>query len=174
MNRAEKEQDVAELAEKFRRASVGILTDFSGLNVEQVTDLRRKLREAQAEYRVVKNTLMRLAAKDTPIEPLLGQVRGTCAVALSYTDPVAPAKVLTDYAAKQEKLRIKAGVMSGRLMEKAEVEQLAKVPPREVLLAQLVGVLAAVPTSLVRALNAIPAKMVYALAAIKDLKEDKA
>jgi len=174
MNRTQKEQDVAELAEKFKRANIGILTDFQGLNVEQITDLRRKLREAQGEYRVVKNTLMRLAAKDTGIEPLLAQVQGSCAVALSYADPVATAKVVSDFAAKQDKLRIKSGVLQGRLLQGAEVEQLAKIPPREVLLAQLLGVLVAVPTSLVRVLNAIPAKMVYALAAIRDDKEKQA
>ena len=174
MNRTQKEQDVAELAEKFKRANIGILTDFQGLNVEQISDLRRKLREAQGEYRVVKNTLMRLAAKGTSIELLLDQVQGTCAVALSYADPVATAKVVSDFAAKQDKLRIKSGVLQGRLLQGAEVEQLAKIPPREVLLAQLLGLLVAVPTSLVRVLNAIPAKMVYALAAIRDDKEKQA
>jgi large subunit ribosomal protein L10 len=174
MNRAQKERDVAKLAEKFKRANIGILTDYQGLNVEQITDLRRKLRGAQAEYRVVKNTLMRRAAKDTGIEPLLEKVQGTCAVALSYADPVAAAKVLIDFAAKQDKLKIKIGVLQGRLLQVAEVEQLAKIPPREVLLAQLLGVLVAVPTSLVRVLNAVPAKMVYALAAIRDEKEKSA
>jgi large subunit ribosomal protein L10 len=174
MNREQKGQNVAALNEKFRRASIGILTDYSGLSVEQMTDLRRKLRQAAADYQVVKNTLMRRAAKDTEIEPLLSAVQGTCAVALSYTDPVAPAKVLTDFAAKQEKLKIKAGVLQGRLLVAAEVEQLAKIPPREVLLAQLLGVLVAVPTSLVRVLNAVPAKVVYALAAIKDSKDQQA
>jgi large subunit ribosomal protein L10 len=174
MNRAQKEQEVAELAEKFQRANVGILTDFQGLNVEQITDLRRKLRDSQSEYRVVKNTLMRRAAKGTIIEALLAQAKGPCAVALSYADPVAPAKVLTEYAAKQDKLRIKAGVLQGRLLEREEIERLARIPSREVLLAQLLGVLVAVPTSLVRVLNAIPTKMVYAIQAIKEQKEKQA
>ncbi len=174
MNRAQKEQEVAELAAKFKRAKGSILTDFTGLSVEQISDLRRKLRQADTEYRVVKNTLMRRAAKDTAIEPLLARVQGPCALALSFTDPVAPAKVLSDFASKQEKLQIKAGVLQGRLLEREEVERLAKIPPREVLLAQLLGVLVAVPTSLVRVLNAVPAKMAYALAAIRDQKEKTA
>jgi large subunit ribosomal protein L10 len=170
MNRAQKEQNVAELAAKLQRAKAAVLTNYQGLNVEQITELRRKLRGAEAELRVVKNTLMRRAAKDTAMEPLLAQVEGPCAVALSYADPVALAKVLTEFSAKQEKLEIKGGVLQGRLLVRAEVERLAKIPSREVLLAQLVGVLAAVPTSLVRVLNAVPAKLLYALSAVKEKK----
>jgi large subunit ribosomal protein L10 len=174
MNRAQKEQNVADLAAKLEQAKAAVLTDFQGLNVEQITDLRRRLREANAEYRVVKNTLIRRAAKGTAMEPLLAQVQGPCALALSYADPVAPARVLTEFSSKQEKLQIRAGVLEGRLLERAEVERLAKIPPREVLLAQLAGVLAAVPTSLVRVLSAVPAKLVYALQAIKEQREKQA
>lgn len=167
----EKKKIVEELHERLVKSKVVIVTDYKGLNVEAMTELRRRLREAQIDYRVVKNTLLIRAAKETGVALIQDQLRGPSAIALSFNDPVAPAKVLMDFSKKNEKLDIKAGVMEDRVLDLDSIKALAALPSREALLSQLLSAMVGVPTGLVRVLNGIPQKLMYALLAIKDQKE---
>ncbi len=169
-----KKQFVAELKERFEKSKVVILTDYKGLDVEAMTDLRAKLREAEIEYQVIKNTMLRLASEGTDVEAIKDNFKGPSAVALSYDDPVAPAKILTDFAKDNDKLEIKIGVMGGKVMELAGIKALSSLPSREELLATVLSAMNAVPTSLVTALSDVPRRMVNVLAAIKDQKQEEA
>jgi large subunit ribosomal protein L10 len=171
LDRAKKEQVVADLHQKLRRASAAILTDFKGLSVAEITVLRNALAAEQIDYCVVKNTLMRLASQDTSVAVLQSQLVGTCAVAISYGDPSVPAKIIKKYSKTNEKLKIKAGALGASLLNVDEVGALADLPPREELLGKLLGTLKAVPTSLVTVLSAVPRSFVGVLAAIQRQRE---
>ena len=166
-----KKQIVAQLKDKFGQAKLIVLTDYKGLNVSAMNDLRAKLREAGIDYHVVKNTLLRRAAQDTDAAALIDSFTGPSAIAVSLDDPVAPAKVLTEFSKANGKLEIKAGVMEGKILDASSIKALASLPSREVLLAKLLSVLVAVPTGMVTVLNEIPAKFVRVLAAVRDQKE---
>jgi large subunit ribosomal protein L10 len=148
----DKKQIVEDLKEKFATTQVVIVTDYKGLNVAQMTELRRKLSEAQVEYKVVKNTLLKRASEGTDAMLLADVFKGPSGIALSFDDPVAPAKVLTQFAKDNDKLEIKAGVMGGKLMDLNAITALSKLPSREELLAQVLSAMNAVPTGFVRAL----------------------
>jgi len=167
----DKKQIVEDLKEKFTTTKVVIVTDYKGLNVAQMTELRRKLSEAQVEYKVVKNTLLKRASEGTDAMLLADVFKGPSGIALSFDDPVAPAKVLTQFAKDNDKLEIKAGVMGGKLMDMNAITALSKLPSREELLAQVLSAMNAVPTGFVRALADVPRRMVNVLNAIKDQKE---
>ena len=171
LNKSEKKQLVEELHQKFIESKIVILTDYKGLDVDTINDLRRKLTESNIEYRVVKNTLLVRASTDTDVALVKDQFKGPTAIALSYDDPVAPAKVLSEFAKENDKLEIKVGVMSGKLLDINAIKSLSALPSREVLLGQVFSTMNAVPTALVRALNNVPEKLLYALQAIKDQKE---
>lgn len=166
-----KKEIAAELHEHFSKSAVVIVTDYKGLNVAAVTDLRRKLREADVQYKVVKNTLLARASEGTDAEAIKAYFKGPNAVAFSYTDPVAPAKVLCDFVRENEKLDIRIGVLNGKVLDLDAIKALAKLPSREQLLAQVLSVMNQVPTSLVTALSDVPRRMVNVLNAIKDQKE---
>ena len=167
----EKQKIVADLREKFEAAKVVIVTDYKGLDVAQMNALRRKLREAEVEYQVVKNTMLTRASKDTDAEQLVDMFKGPSAIALAFTDPVAPAKVLTQFAKDNDKREIKAGVMNGKLLDLTAIGALAKLPSREELLAQVLATMNAVPQGLVSALADAPRRLVNVLNAVKDQKE---
>lgn len=171
MNLEKKKEITDELREKFSRSEIVILTDYKGLNVAAVTELRRKLREAEVDFKVVKNTLLRRAAEGTAAEPLTGSFTGPSAVAMSYKDPVAPAKVLTEFAKNNDKLEIRAAAMSGQLLSVEDIKALSSLPSREALLGQVLSVMNAVPTSFVRVLSGIPQKFLYLLQAVREQKE---
>ncbi len=171
MNLESKKQFVKELKERLDKSAVVILTDYKGLDVEAVTELRAKLREADVEYQVIKNTMLRLASEGTDIEPIKEHFVGPSAIALSYEDPVAPAKVLTEFAKANDKLEIKVGAMDGRVLDLSAIKALSDLPSREQLLATVLSAMNAVPTSLVTALSDVPRRMVNVLNAIKDQKE---
>ncbi len=172
MNRQEKTQAVGEIKEKFQKANITVLADFSGLKVSEMTRLRKELRETSAELKVVKNTLARLVIKDTPMSVLEPFFQGPVAVITSETDAVGPAKVLVKFAKELEKPKIKVGFMSGNLMKEAEVITLSKLPSREELLANLLGSMLAPAQNLVNVFAAIPRKLVTVLAAVRDQKKD--
>ena len=171
MKLEDKKAIVDELKERLERTQVAILTDYKGLDVAAINDLRRKLREENIEYQVVKNTLLLRAAEGTDAELMKDHFKGPSAVALSYEDPVAPAKVLTQFAKDNQALEIKAGVMDGKYLDVTDLKALADLPSREVLLGQLVGVMNNVPTSFVRVVAEVPRQMLNVLNAIKDQKE---
>lgn len=167
-----RKQEIAQdLHGRFERANVVILTDYKGLNVGALTELRRRLKEAGIDYQVVKNTLLERASSDTPAAVLKDAFKGPSAVALSYDDPVAPAKVLSQFAKENDKFKIRMGMLNGKLIGEEEIKNLANLPSREVLLGRLLGVFNAVPTSFVRVLSAVPGGLVNVLNAIKEQKE---
>ena len=152
----QKKAIVADLAEKMRTASSGVLVDYKGINVEDDTKLRAEMRKNNVEYTVIKNNLIRFAAKEVGFDALDEVLHGTTAIAISMDDVIAPAKIIADYAKKDEKVfNIKAGFVEGRVIDAAEVKQLAATPSREVLLAKMLGSLKGPLTSLAIALNAI-------------------
>ncbi len=167
----EKKKIVDELKDKFSKAKVVIVTDYKGLDVTTINSLRRELRESQVEYRVVKNTLLIRAAENTDLAMIKDNFKGPSAIAISYEDPVAPAKVLTDFAKDHEQLNIKAAVMEGRALGLAAIKALSKLPSREEIVGQLLSVMTGVPTGLVRALSDVPRRLLNVLGAVKNQKE---
>jgi large subunit ribosomal protein L10 len=173
VRKQEKAEIVQEIQEKVARSQIGILSDFKGLKVEDMTRLRRQLQEAGGELKVVKNTLLtRAAAGDSPMAPLSSQLTGPNALALGYQDPVALTKVLIKFAQERPLLKIKAGVLGGQVLGAKDLEALSKLPAREVLLAQLLGVLQGVPTALVTVLSGVIRNLLNVLVALKDKKAE--
>ena len=154
-----KKAQVAEIIEVLKSAQTGVLVDYRGLTVEEDTVLRRNLREAGVKYFVVKNTLLRLAAKETGLDALDEILHGPTALATSSTDLVAPAKVLCDFAKANEQLEIKGGFVEGKVISVDEVKVYANIPSKEVLISKMMGSLQAPIGNLVRALDAIAKKM---------------
>ena len=174
MNRSDKKAVVSEVSQRLARASAVILTDFSGLKVDQMTELRQKLRDSGLDYLVVKNTLLKLASQGTEAEPLTQDLAGPNGLGFSYDDPVELAKVLVDFAKDNPKLEIKEGVLDGKVISTAEVTALAKLPSREVLLGQLLGVMNGVARDFVSVLAAVPRGLVTALKQIEEQKGEAA
>jgi len=171
VNLEEKKEIVKDLNERFSKAAVVIVTDYKGLDVAAINDLRRRLRKEEVEYQVVKNSLMVRASQETDVALIKETFKGPSAVALSYSDPVAPAKVLTEFAKDHDVFEIKVGVMDGKVIEPNEIKALSALPSREVLLGTFVYVLNSVPTGFVRTLAEIPRQLLNVLQAIKDQKE---
>jgi large subunit ribosomal protein L10 len=171
LDRRTKEQIVSELQEKLKKANLGVLTGFNAMNVEKMEALRNALRKNDAELKVVKNTLLGIASRDTGFSVLADHFKYPIAVVLSYKDPVAPTKALMEFAKKNPELEIKIGVLDGKLLSKPELIALAELPSREVLLGKLVSVMAAVPTSLVTVLSAVPRSLVQVLNAYSEKKK---
>lgn len=171
MNREEKVSVVEELSDKFAKASIAVVSDYRGLTVSEFEQLRIALKKCDSEVKVAKNTLLRKATQSTSFASLSDHFKGTTAVALSYGDPVSPAKVIVEFAKGHEKLSIRSAVLEGKILSLADLTALSTLPSKDVLLGQLLSVMQAVPTSFVRVLNAIPQKLVYALQAIKETKE---
>lgn len=141
--REEKIQVVEEIADRLTRSKGTIVTDYRGLNVAEVTELRKQLREAGVEYQVLKNTLTRRAADKVQLSDLHPYLTGPTAVAFGYDDPVTPAKILNDFAKKHKALELKGGILEGRVISAEEVTNLATLPSREGLLSMLLSVLQA-------------------------------
>jgi large subunit ribosomal protein L10 len=172
LNKENKQQVVTELHDKLTRAKAVFLADFRGMNVEKATGLRDELRKADVEYKVVKNTLLELASRETDKEALSSHFVGPTAIAFSYDDPVSAAKVLSRFAKESQAIfKLKAGVLSGRLISVADIQALADLPSREVLLAKMLGSMNAPATNFVGVLAAVPGSFVRVLNAIKMQKE---
>jgi large subunit ribosomal protein L10 len=174
MERSKKEEIVAGLNRIFSEAQAVFVTDFKGINMGTLSGLRVKAREAGCEFQVAKNTLMKLAARDTTISQLEHLFVGNNALGRTDKDPVALAKVLVEFAKGNDKFIIKGGVLGGKALTPAQIKALASLPSREALLATFLGTLNAVPTGFVRVLAAVPQKLLYALTAIRDQKEKAA
>ena len=166
----QKQQMVAEVGAVLAKAQTVVVAEYRSLTVADMTDLRRRARGAGVYLRVVKNTLARRAMADTPFQGLAEQLVGPLAYGIS-ADPVAAAKVLSDYAKSNDRLKIKGGAMANKVMSANEVVTLAAMPSREQLLAQLMGTMQAPVAKFVQTLNEIPGKFVRTLAALRDERE---
>ena len=171
VNLEEKKRITKDLNERFTKAAVVFVTDYKGLDVAAINDLRRKLTEEEVEYQVAKNSLLIRAAEGTDVDLIKDIFKGPNAVALSYGDPISPAKVLSDFAKDHKVFEIKAGVMDGAVLDSNQIKALADLPSREVLLGMLVATMNSVPAGFVRTLAEIPRQFLNVLQAIKDQKE---
>ncbi len=157
-NRQLKEAKVAEIKEKLEKAQGIVLADYQGLSVEEDTMLRKSLREAGVEYKVYKNSLVSLAANELGLGDLVQYLEGPVSIAIGYEDATSPARILHGFAKDHKKLELKAGVVDGVVYNKAEVEKLATIPSKEVLIAKLLGSFKAPLSNLAYLLNAIKEK----------------
>ena len=170
---AQKQAMVADLKDIFVNAKGVVFTAYTGITVAQDTKLRRKFREAGVEYRVIKNTMAMIAAKETEKEGLLPTFEGATAMAFSKEDAVAPAKELADFAKEEklEALQVKAGLVEGAVIDAAGVKALADLPPREVLVAQVLAGMQSPIVGFVNVLQGTIRNLVYALEAVRKQKE---
>jgi large subunit ribosomal protein L10 len=158
---------VEELSSSFGRASIAIVSEYKGVKAGESDDMRRRIRAANGEFRVAKNTLVRLAIKDTRYQALEPSLGGPVGITLSYADPVELAKTVTSFKELGERFKIRGGVLDGKPITAAEVDALAALPPREVIFAQLLGLLQAPATQLARLLNEPGSSLARLLGAIE-------
>ena len=170
MNRTEKEKTVERLNQSFTSSKFISLVSFKGLNVAEITSLRNDLRESQTEFRVIKNTLARRAIVGTGLEKLEEHFYGSTAVALNEKDPIGPSKVLTKYAKENPSLALKAGLLEGKPLSVENIENLSKLPPKEVLYSMLLGTMKSPSSNLVNVLAGILRKFMGTLKAIEEQK----
>jgi len=173
MRIAEKERVVEELGGRLREAKCLYVTDFTGIDVTTMTELRRRLAEAHVDYMVVKNTLARRALAGGEFEELIAHLDGPNAFAVSRTDVVVAAKILTDFARDKDRPKIKAGVIEGRVVSMADIRRIAELPSREVLLSQLVGSVRSPIAGLVYTLHGVLAKFVRTVDAVRASRESQ-
>lgn len=153
MRKDEKSAIVAQLAANFERASIALVSEYKGISAGQSDELRRRLRAVRGEFRVTKNTLVRRAIKDTRYAALDSSLGGPVGLILSYADPVELAKTVSGLKDLGEKFKVRSGVLDGKPLTAEEINSLALLPPREVIFAQLLGLLQAPATRLARLLN---------------------
>jgi large subunit ribosomal protein L10 len=166
-----KETEVRQLEERFREARAAILTDFRGLKVADMTALRNLLRKGKIEFRVVKNRLAKIAVQDTSLADLDPLLSGPTGIAFGYDDPVASSKILSQFVRSNTNLDIKGGIIQGRLCRKEEILAIAELPPRDILLSQVLMSMSAPLSGLVRVLQAPILQFMGTLEAIKAEKE---
>jgi large subunit ribosomal protein L7/L12 len=174
MKKEEKAASVAELHEKFSRAKLAVMTECSGLPVNDITELRKQLRGAKAEFRVVKNTLAARAVDGTTLVEAKPYFKGPLALMIGYDDPVLPTKILRDFIKgekREEKIRIAIGVLDGKLVQPAQIAAVASLPSKPVLLAMLLSTMQGPVRGLVYTLNGVLEKFVRVLAAIQGTKK---
>jgi large subunit ribosomal protein L10 len=174
LSREQKAERISTLSESLSRSKATFLVDFTGMNVEQVTDLRKNLFKIDAEMRVVKNTLAKLALKDYPEsdKALEGEFVGTNAFVFAYEDASASAKALTEFSKDVEALKLKTGVMEGEKLDESKIKYLATLPGKDELRAKLLSVFMAPATSTVRVMNAVPSGFLNVMNAYKDTKSE--
>ena len=172
MNREGKEQVVSHLSDKLKEASLVVATDYRGLSVEQITQLRNELRSVSSDYRVAKNTLLKRASQGTDLEQLHEYFTGPTAILLSPGDPIAPVKVLVKYLKDYSALSIKAGVLEGTFLSAEDTQALSTLPGRNELLGKLLSLLVSSQVRLLNVLSGVPQKLVRTLRAIEQSKSE--
>ncbi|HGM3509120.1 TPA: 50S ribosomal protein L10 [Clostridioides difficile] len=154
-----KSEVVSEIVEKLQKSSAAVVVDYKGLTVEEVTELRRQMREAGVDYKVYKNTLVRRAAKEVGIEQFNDELLvGTNAIAFGYDDPVAPARILKGFMDSHPKMKLKMGIVEGTFYDESKIVEMANIPSREVLIAKLLGSLKAPVSNFAYLIDAIAKK----------------
>ena len=171
MARPEKVAMVEEIQERFSRTQGMVLTDYRGLNAAEMTALRKELREAGVEFKVFKNTLTTLAAQGAEMNDLVQFLTGPTAFAFGYDDPVAPAKIISEFAKKHKALEVKGGVVEGKVVGPEGVADLANLPSREVLLSMVMRGMQGPISGMVNVLQGNIRNLVYALEAVRKQKE---
>lgn len=169
-----KTDNVEEIKAKIEKSQSVVLVDYRGLNVEQLTELRGKYREAGVDYKVYKNTMMRFAFKDSGLEEFNEYLKGPSAIAFGYDDPVNAAKITSEFIKDNEKLEIKAGIVDGKIIDVAGVNDLAKLPSKEVLVAQVLGGFNAPIQGFTNVLQGTIRSLATVLSAIAEDKEESA
>lgn len=169
--KAFKNEKIEEIKESFSKAKVAIVTDYRGLSVAEITELRRSLQKENSDYTVVKNTLAKIAIKGTPFEGLGELLQGPSGVTLGFEDQVAPAKVLTQFIKKAKKSEIRGAVLDGIVLSAKEVQQLSELPSKDELYAKMLGSINSPAQGLVNTVNGLAKALVTAMDAIRKQKE---
>ena len=166
--RAQKATSIAELRESLLRSKLTIVSDYRGLSVKEITTLRRRLQKVDADFTVAKNTLVKVALKGEPLgEQLEKLLKGPTALAVSYGDPVAPAKILVDFIKEVKKTSLRGGVLEGKAVGTDQVKAIAELPSRDVLISMLLRTMNGPIQNMVGVLSAVPRSLVYTLEAIR-------
>ena len=168
--KAFKNDKVALIKEKIDKAQVAVVSEYTGLSVEEITKLRRELQKEGGDYMVTKNTLAKIAIKGTPYEVLAETLKGPIAIVFGFTDQVAPAKVLSKFIKDTKKGEIIAAAMDGQLMSAEEAKALANLPSREELYAKMLGCINSPASGIANSVNAVMSSLVRAVAAVRDQK----
>ena len=174
MNRSGKAAIIEAVKARADKASFAVITDFKGMTVEELTNLRVSLRNAGGEYLVVKNTLARIALTDGTHDAIQDNFHDNCGVAYGFDDPVAVAKALSDFAKQSKLFELRCASLDGKAMDAAQIDALAKLPGREQLLGHLLGTMNAVPTNFVSLFANVVRGLLYALKGIEEQKADAA
>lgn len=165
-----KSEKISALKEKIEKAQVAIITEYHGLTVEEITNLRRSLQKDGGDYTVVKNTLAKIAIKDTPYEALAEKLTGPIALAFGFKDPVSPAKAVAKFIKDSKKGTIVGAVLDGKLLSENETKALATLPSKEELYAKMLGCVNSPASGIVGSINAVMAQLTRAMAAVRDQK----
>lgn len=171
ITKEKKSKQLAELTESFKSAKAVFFTEYKGLTVAELAKLRTSLKEVNGLYKVAKNTLCKIASKGTPSEQAKDILAGPTGIAFAFSDPVAVAKKTLEFASKNDKFKLKSGIVDGKLCTAEDIDAISKLPSREVLLSMLAGVMNAPATKLAVGLNATIARFAYALEALRAKKE---
>jgi large subunit ribosomal protein L10 len=171
LSKAAKQELVREFNEKFKTSPSLFVVEYKGLTVKDIEGLRRRLKKAKADFKVTKNTLLKIASHETDIEKIKDLFDGPTAVAICKEDPVSVAKVFTDSVKELPVLKLKGGIVEGRVIGVGEVSKLSQLPSREVLLTQLLGLLSGPISNFMGTLMELQRRLLYALEAIKEIKE---
>ncbi len=170
LDRQKKTELIEDVQDKFKRAKATFIAEYKGIKAVEMNEIRKALREASIDLKIVRNTLARRAIKGTELEHISGELTGSTAIAFSYKDAAQAAKALTQFAKDTPNLKLKMGTLGAKVLSLDEIKGLAELPPREVLLGKFLGSLKSPSTGLVGVLSGVPRKFLYALNAIQKKK----
>ncbi|MCK7484482.1 MAG: 50S ribosomal protein L10 [Bacillus subtilis] len=173
-SKAFKSAKIQEITESISKAKVAFITDYRGLTVAEITDLRRQLQKEEADCAVIKNTLAKIAIKDTPYEGLEQFLQGPSAIILGFNDQVAPAKILTQYIKKAKKTELKGGVIDGKVLTANEVQKLSELPSKDELYAKMLGSINSPASGLVNTVSGVMRALTIAMEQVRKQKEANA